>query len=639
MATTALHGWHPGELSIQRRLGYAEAVKDAWSLVRNFMPEQHRLFHTSNLPFIPITTLDQDGRPWAAIVAGSTGDVGFVHSPDAQSLVIDVCLWPGDPLLDTIQAWANSKIDLSTIPERFLTAGLGIEFSTRRRNKFAGYIQGVNVQSNCTYKLHLKVNQTMGNCPKYINVRTLVPYPNTHPKVEYQHRYLEASKRLSEEVIDFILQADTVFVASIYNSSASDLDVHPPHAGMNARSGLPGFIRVDPVDGRTLVIPDYSGNRFVSTLGNIEASGLVGLTIVSFTTGDILYLSGTATNIFGPPALEIMPRQSALTTVRVTGYVFVRDAVPIRQQKGTSVGRSPYSPKIKYLTQETGSKAGDTTQHKAKLQEAVLISFDLAVFKFKVISQTGAGELRIRPGQAVVLDFMDWIGPPQYRHMANSAPGSLNDDRVRTWTVSSALKEQNTTWFDLTMREMKGGAVTGALFDLLRGQSSGHFGQSIIFDSSVSADVVGITGDFSMGHYKPDMLWVAGGIGITPFLAMLNALAGRGPSAEGDIMLVLATREPRIMLDLMRSSLELISSNILIKIAIFTHDSGIDSGHWKSSQGVSIHQGRITPEFWRGVSLDKEVFICGPNAFGDSVTDGLRAAGMPVSQIHREGFY
>lgn len=162
MATTALHGWHPGELSMQRKLGYADAVKDAWSMVRNFMPEQHRLFHTSNLPFIPITTLDEDGRPWAAIVAGSTGDVGFVQSPDAQSLLIEARLWDGDPMLDTVQAWITSKTRTSTTTERFLTAGLGIELSTRRRNKFAGFIQDLKVKSDLDYRLHLNVTQTMG---------------------------------------------------------------------------------------------------------------------------------------------------------------------------------------------------------------------------------------------------------------------------------------------------------------------------------------------------------------------------------------------------------------------------------------------------------------------------------------------
>ncbi|KAK1148528.1 hypothetical protein N8T08_009534 [Aspergillus melleus] len=611
MASTALHGWHPGEIAIQRQLGYADAVKDAWRMIRNFMPEQHRAFHTSRLPFIPITTVDEDGRPWAAIVAGSAGEAGFVHSPDSQTLSIHARLWDGDPLLDTVQAWVDPSHALSTVAQRSLTAGLGIEFSTRRRNKFAGTIQSVEWQSNQDYKLHLRVIQTTGNCPKYINVRKPIPHPHTCPKVEHRYRRWGPQGRLPEEVVTFILQADTVFVASIYKSSPSDLDMFPPHAGMNARSGLPGFIRVSPSDGRTVVVPDYSGNRFMSTLGNIEASGLVGLTIMSFTTGDILYLTGTAKTLVGPPALEVMTRHAALTSVNVTGFVFVRNALPVRQQDDTPVERSPYSPKIKYLVEETGAQSRDSAEHKAKLHEAVHVSSNLAVFKFRVISKPGAGVLIIRPGQAIVLDFMDWIGPPQYQHTASSNPGSINDDRVRTWTVSSAHEEQNVTCFELTMREMKDGAVTGALFDRLRKDQPAQPGQHIVFDTPVVADVVGITGDFFMDREKINALWVAGGIGITPFLAMLNALAERSFAAEGDVMLVLATREPNIMLNMMRPSLERIASTVRITIAIFTHDSGFDA------------------EFWKGIPRAKDVFICGPNALGDSVTDGLRACKLP----------
>jgi ferredoxin-NADP reductase len=408
---------------------------------------------------------------------------------------------------------------------------------------------------------------------------------------------------------------------------------------MNARSGLPGFIRVSPSDGRTVVVPDYSGNRFVSTLGNIEASGLVGLTIVSFTTGDVVYLTGTAKNLVGPPALEVMARHAALTSVYVTGFVFVRDALPVRQKDDTSVERSPYSPKIKYLVEEIGAKSRDSEERKAKLQEAVQVSSDLAVFRFQVISKPGAGDLRICPGQAIVLDFMDWIGPPQYEHMANSAPGSINDDRVRTWTVSSAHEERNATYFELTMREMKGGAVTGALFDRLRKDQSAQPGQHIAFDPPIVANIVGVTGDFFMDHEKLDALWVAGGIGITPFLAMLKALAERGHAAAGDVMLVLATREPNIMLDMMRCSLERIAPTARINIAIFTHDPEFNAGHLKLNQNICVHRGRVVPEFWKDIPRGKDIFICGPNAFGDSVTDGLRAVGVSSSQIHREGFY
>ncbi|KAJ5319976.1 hypothetical protein PENANT_c040G06131 [Penicillium antarcticum] len=638
MATAALNGWHPGEISIQRKLGYASAVSDHWSIVTGFLPEQHRLFHTSHLPFIPITTLDEDGHPWASIVAGQTGDIGFVNSPNSRTLSMNLRMWDGDPLLDTVKAWLEERRE--TAPERFLTAGLGIEFSTRRRNKFAGAIRNVRRRTNSEYQIDFEIIEAIGNCPKYINIRKLIPHPQTQPEVVYRRQHLAPRERLPEEVIQFILEADTVFMGTIFNPESSVSQIYPSHAGMNARSGLPGFIRVSPSDGRTVVIPDYSGNRFASSLGNIEASGVAGLTIVSFTTGDIVYLTGTAENIVGPPALKIMARHASLTSVNITGFTFVRNALPVRQQSGTVVERSPYSPKVKYLVEEAESQMGGAQQHKAKLEEAIQISHDLAVFKFKVVSEPGADDLKVRPGQAIVLDFMDWIGPPQYQHMANSAPGSINDDRVRTWTVSSAHEQKNAICFELTMRKVQGGTVTGALFNLLRRQNSKKQDQRTLFDRPISADIVGVTGDFFMGPGKLNMLLIAGGIGITPFLAMLSALAARGSKIDGDVALILATREPEIMVNLMKPALEMMSVAVNINIDIFSHTANVNVEYLNTTcRKIIVHTGRVTPELWKQFPRDKDVFICGPNGFGDSVTDGLRAAGFPLTQIHREGFY
>ena len=162
MTMAALHGWHPGELSIQRKLGFADAVKDRWAAVRNFMPEQHRIFHTSNLPFIPTTTLDEDGRPWASIVAGPNGAFGFVQSPDDRTLSVYARIWDGDPLLDTVSSWTSAKHQRDAITGRSLIAGLGIEFSTRRRNKFAGHIQHVQQVTMSDYQIDLKITETTG---------------------------------------------------------------------------------------------------------------------------------------------------------------------------------------------------------------------------------------------------------------------------------------------------------------------------------------------------------------------------------------------------------------------------------------------------------------------------------------------
>lgn len=353
----------------------------------------------------------------------------------------------------------------------------------------------------------------------------------------------------------------------------------------------------------------------------------------------MLYLTGAAENLVGPDALKIMNRHAAITVMKVTGFTFVKDALPFRQQSGIPVERSPYSPKIKYLVEESGTESIQSEARKAELKSVTQLSDDLAVFKFSVLPRKNNSKLRIRPGQAIVLDFMDWIGPPQYQHMSDAKPSLLNDDRVRTWTVSKVDQANDVAWFELTMREVKGGAVTGALFDIVRG-SSKSYGSSITPEKAVVVEVVGVTGDFCLSGPGVSALLVAGGIGITPFLAMLDALATQECPTRSDIRLALATREPEVMVELLRGLLARLPSDIRITMDIFTHvlDFDLNLPH-RESQRISVHHGRIPAEYWIEAAGYNDVFICGPNGFGDSAVEGLQDAGVSLQRIQREGFY
>lgn len=85
-----------------------------------------------------------------------------MKSPDDYTLTADVRLWDGEPLLRTIRTWLDPNHRDMAAAERFLTAGIGIEFPTRRRNKFAGLIRGVKPRTNLEYELVLQVTQALG---------------------------------------------------------------------------------------------------------------------------------------------------------------------------------------------------------------------------------------------------------------------------------------------------------------------------------------------------------------------------------------------------------------------------------------------------------------------------------------------
>jgi hypothetical protein len=141
-------------------MGHAQAMGTAFTWIDGDLPEQHRQFHTTRLPFIPVTTLDERGRPWGSILYGREKQFGWVSSPNESTLVFDAQVPVGDPLLHNSSHHMNSG-------EKMLAAGIGIEFSTRRRNKFAGRIDNISVNGP-DVKMAMTVNQAIGYVILYL---------------------------------------------------------------------------------------------------------------------------------------------------------------------------------------------------------------------------------------------------------------------------------------------------------------------------------------------------------------------------------------------------------------------------------------------------------------------------------------
>ncbi|KAF8999569.1 hypothetical protein BDZ89DRAFT_935827, partial [Hymenopellis radicata] len=383
-----MNGWHPGEASIRHKLGLDTdpSALYGYALIQGDLPHDHAQFHSTRLPFLPVTTLDVHGRPWGSILAG-TGERGFVSYPRYTTLVAHAKIWEGDPINDI-------KFEEDGTA---LIAGIGVELSTRRRNKLAGKIMKIDKSDTCN--IEIMVNEAIGNCPKYIAVRELDPYPAA-AQVADRNLNMEDSDRLPSEALSLTQQSDTIFFGTTHDSRAP---LFPSHLGMNIRGGRPGFVRVLPSDGRTIVLPDYSGNRILTSLGNIEATPLASITFPSFTTGDVLYVTGRARNVVDKEeAGKMMFHQDRLTTLYVTGYVYIRNALPFRQRLGTEAQMSPYSPPVRYLSEEIQSnmKLLDHGAVDATLTRLRLHSSTIATLTFST-----SARLDIIPGQAIILDL------------------------------------------------------------------------------------------------------------------------------------------------------------------------------------------------------------------------------------------
>lgn len=246
--------FHDDERAAQRLAGQAPAR----AAIRPFMPEQHRTFF-AGLPYIFAAALDESGWP---IGTALTGDPGFIRSPDPTTLRIDALPRDGDPagpgLVD------GAEIGL-----------IGLDFTNRRRNRANGRLTAVDDG------LTVRVDQSFGNCAQYIQTRAPSPHPRPSTPVEHLSRLDEAAQSL-------IAASDTFFVASRSRAGIGadgGLD-------MSHRGGRPGFVGVA---GDRLTIPDFRGNRFYNTLGNLLGDSRAGLLFIDFEAGDLLQLQGRVT--------------------------------------------------------------------------------------------------------------------------------------------------------------------------------------------------------------------------------------------------------------------------------------------------------------------------------------------------------
>lgn len=240
----------------ERRAQHLAGVEPAGAAIRTFMPEQHRAFFPL-LPYLFAGVADAGGWPLATML---TGDPGFVTSPDPETLRIAALPAADDPAAAGFVAGAEIGL-------------LGIDLSTRRRNRANGRIAALDGRS-----LTVAVTQSFGNCPQYIQRREVRVVPAA-PGQGAALAGLDGAAR------DLIGRADTLFVAS----RSRDGTGVAGGADVSHRGGRPGFARVE---GDTLLIPDFRGNRYFNTLGNLLGEPRAGLLVPDFEQGDLLQLQG-----------------------------------------------------------------------------------------------------------------------------------------------------------------------------------------------------------------------------------------------------------------------------------------------------------------------------------------------------------
>ena len=294
--------FHRGEQEAQARTGMRDKIEASGrKFIRDHMPDQHREFY-ADLPFLLAGSVDAAGRPWASLLAGRPG---FIATPDARTLAVGARPLYGDPLADQLVEGASIGI-------------LGLQPETRRRNRLNGRIRSTGAAG-----FVVDAVQTFGNCPKYIQARSVEPLPaiDTPEAARPIHR----ATRFDAATRALIARADTFFIAT---SNAGGGGAPSDGADVSHRGGKPGFVRLEGEAG--FVFPDFSGNYLFNTIGNILENPKAGFLFPDFDAGDLVYMTGAAEIVWDGALADAFDGAERLIRFRAEEIIRVENSLPFR---------------------------------------------------------------------------------------------------------------------------------------------------------------------------------------------------------------------------------------------------------------------------------------------------------------------
>ncbi|MEP2718425.1 pyridoxamine 5'-phosphate oxidase family protein [Pseudophaeobacter sp.] len=573
--------FHAGEQQLQRENGSRERMEQfGHRVIRPYMPEQHRAFF-AQLPFVVLGAVDGEGWPWATLFPGAPG---FVQSPDNRHLDVALNASAADPVRAALHQ--GSALGL-----------LGIEMHSRRRNRMNGRISSLSAG-----QMQLRVDQSFGNCPQYIQHRDVTfhrpPEDSSPAKASPRFTQLDAKARA------LITGADVFFVAS-----AAEAGDNPVAEGVDVshRGGRPGFVQIED---NSLIIPDFPGNNHFNTFGNFLLNPKAGLVFPDFDSGTLLMLTGT-TELLAGDAPEIHDFRGADRGWRFTldHGLWLTEALPFRAKLGAF---SPNSLLADTWPDRAARNKLEARRDSWRAFRVARVQQESTLIRSFYLEPTdGAPVLPFEAGQFLTL---------RARSKDPISPKVL----TRTYTLSSAPEEP---FYRISVKREENGEMSRLLHDQI-----------------IPGDILEVKaprGTFILdpSETRPAVL-LAGGVGITPMIAMAIHVLREG----------LRTRHlrPLTVLHATQNSAQRAFANEFRALQQSSEGqirylSIVGTPAEEEKPGVDYNgTGYITDDTLRQVlaldDYDYDFFLCGPPPFMQAVYDTLRRLGVADARIMAESF-
>ena len=559
--------WHAGEIALQQQAGVAERMAEVGQrVIRDYMPDQHRDFY-AQLPFIVAGSVDAQGDAWATLLEGQPG---FIFSPNATTLDIAAQPDPRDPAAAGFTDGAPVGL-------------LGIELHTRRRNRMNGVLSAIGGG------FRVQVEQSFGNCPRYIQLRD---FRFARSPDEPATGEIEVLSTLDQPALTTVTNADAFYVAT-YNEQQVDA---------SHRGGKPGFVRVN--DDGLLTIPDFNGNLFFSTLGNIHQNGKAGLLFVDYHSGDTLQMTGDASVILDSPEIAAFQGAERLWTFRPRRIVRRHAALALRWETEAG-GISPASEMTgDWQSAAERLRASELAQRWRPFRVTKIVDESASIRSFRLMPDDGAGLLPHKAGQHLPI-----------RVQLPDAEKPL----IRHYTLSVAPSDD---FYRISVK--RDGVVSRYLHD--------HLQVGDRLETRAPA------GDFTIDaqETRPAVL-MAAGVGITPMLAMLRHLVyeGRRKQRMRPTYFIQSARHKAERPFVRELDSLLAASQGAFKLVRVLSQTD------EAEQGFDYDiAGRIDMSLLSQVLPfnDYDFYLCGPPQFTQAIYDGLRSYNIADQRIHAEAF-
>ncbi|MEM8744231.1 MAG: pyridoxamine 5'-phosphate oxidase family protein [Pseudomonadota bacterium] len=369
---------------------------------------------------------------------------------------------------------------------------------------------------------------------------------------------------------DWVASADTFFIASGYRGEGD----HPSY-GMDAshRGGERGFVRV--LSDSRIQFPDYAGNNHYNTIGNLLLDPRAGFLFVDFETGSLLQLSGTASIDWDSDDIATYPGARQLISLEIEEVVELPWAVKLRWD------------------------ADAESVRELRLVEKTRESADVTSFVFEARDRGALAAFE--PGQHLPIELKI---------------SGVDEPARRTYSLSSGPGDER---YRITVKREPKGLVSRHLHDTLE--------PGAIVESRKPA------GDFMMTCNLCPLVLVSAGVGVTPMVSILHAVAVEG--GDRPVWFIHGARDGshHPLADEVRK-LAAAHPNINLHVA-YSQPRPEDRREIDFDS-----EGRVDGDLLAKLvqNQDAHYFLCGPVRFMGDVQDALETQGIPDEHIHTETF-